>query len=312
MNALSPPMPNWIVPTPPAGDSSHRVANTEFVTGAISSTTSRPLLLADRTYFVRSDGSNSNNGLTNSSTGAFLTWDAAATALLAIDFNGFNVTVQNGNGATYTAAIILTQAWVGGGTITYDLGGGAISTTGIAFKLDGFCMPAQITVQSGTLGGGFAISHSALGKLQLGAGLTFSTCTDRHLQATAVGANIELTFVSYNISGGAKSHYFAVDGGRIICGGCTATFLSNAVFGTTITEAFAASKANGLIIGGGGTYVVGAFTVVGRRFSAQIGGSIDPNGGQLATTSFSAYFPGDVPGVGTNMGTSPYGFYNSI
>lgn len=28
--------PNWIVPTPPAGDSSHRVADTEFVTSAVA------------------------------------------------------------------------------------------------------------------------------------------------------------------------------------------------------------------------------------------------------------------------------------
>lgn len=37
MNALSDPFPNWIVPTPPVGDSSHRVADTEFVTSAVTS-----------------------------------------------------------------------------------------------------------------------------------------------------------------------------------------------------------------------------------------------------------------------------------
>lgn len=30
-------VPNWIVPTPPAGDSSHRAASTEFVTSAVAS-----------------------------------------------------------------------------------------------------------------------------------------------------------------------------------------------------------------------------------------------------------------------------------
>lgn len=63
----------------------------------------RELLTADRTYYVRTDGSDSNTGLANTSGGAWLTlqhaWDWVATNL---DIGSYTVTIQLADG-TYAA-----------------------------------------------------------------------------------------------------------------------------------------------------------------------------------------------------------------
>lgn len=61
-------------------------------------------LTADRTYYVRTDGNDSNNGLTNSSEGAFLTLTKAANVLKTIYGNGYKVTIQIGSG-TFAGAV---------------------------------------------------------------------------------------------------------------------------------------------------------------------------------------------------------------
>jgi hypothetical protein len=58
----------------------------------------REILSADRTYYVRTDGSDSNDGLSDSSGGAFLTAAKANQVVATIDKNGYNITVQFGAG----------------------------------------------------------------------------------------------------------------------------------------------------------------------------------------------------------------------
>jgi hypothetical protein len=59
-------------------------------------------LTADRTYYVRPDGSDTNTGLTNTAAGAFKTIQKAVDAAYALDCGKYKVTIQLAAG-TYTA-----------------------------------------------------------------------------------------------------------------------------------------------------------------------------------------------------------------
>src|SRR5882757_9665847 len=81
----------------------------------VGKTRIREILTADRPYFVRTDGSDSNTGLVNSSGGAKLTFLGAYNDINnLIDFAGFTVTISMQNTA-WAAQCAIFVPWVGGG-----------------------------------------------------------------------------------------------------------------------------------------------------------------------------------------------------
>src|SRR5947209_19614879 len=76
----------------------------------------REQLAGNRTYYVRTDGADGNNGLANSSGGAFLTIQKAIDTAAALDLSIYNVTIQVADGS-YTGAVTVTGPWVGSGTV---------------------------------------------------------------------------------------------------------------------------------------------------------------------------------------------------
>jgi hypothetical protein len=75
---------------------------------------SREKLTTDRIYYVRLDGSDSNDGKTNTAGGAFLTRQKAIDVVTdTLDMAGFNVTIQCANGI-YTDTFIMSRQAVGG------------------------------------------------------------------------------------------------------------------------------------------------------------------------------------------------------
>lgn len=67
----------------------------------------REKLSADRTYYVRTDGSDSNTGLANTSGGAFLTVQKAVDVVSEIDLGGYRATIQIADG-TYSSGVVVT------------------------------------------------------------------------------------------------------------------------------------------------------------------------------------------------------------
>ena len=81
--------------------------NPPYQFATVNGTGGREILTSNRTYYVRTDGSDSNNGLVNTSGGAFLTIQKFFDVLVTLDKNGFNVTCQVADG-TYTLTSDIT------------------------------------------------------------------------------------------------------------------------------------------------------------------------------------------------------------
>lgn len=142
------------------------------------------ILTEDRTYFVRSDGNNTNDCLTdaaddpNTNVGACATWQAAYDKVLHdIDFNNFTVTIKAGSGAhTWTMAsgvnaMHMSVAWRGGGNLIFEgnvsnPANAVINVSGGAhcFRFDGV-FTGVATVRGFTLNcpGGYGIRNGARG-----------------------------------------------------------------------------------------------------------------------------------------------------
>jgi hypothetical protein len=258
----------------------------------------RELLTADRTYYVRTDGSDSNDGLANTAGGAFLTIQKAADVVAgAIDFGGKNVNISVGAG-TFVGATF--NATTGGGFLTLT-GAGSGSTTitpsggnSLYIFVNNFGFNAVTIAVNGY---GIYIDNQI--KVYVG---SFLVTTDLVFDGTsgyAIGlyapCNVYIGGGDIEVSGSFASFYdMAAQGMLTDFGTWTAT-------GTpTWSTAFINAYAGSVYLSGGATYT-GAAT--GKRFISSGNASINTSGGG------ANFFPGDVAGDGTDSGTSPYGLY---
>lgn len=245
--------------------------------------TGREVLTAARTYYVRTDGSDSNTGLVNSAGGAFLTLQKAVTTIQALDRSTYDVTVTIGAG-TFTGGVFITGWGPGMGSV-YFTGAGAttiISTTSAACVYIGGgarVIPAQMKLQTATSG---SCIHAYGGSVTLGAGIEFGACAGTaHIVAQAGG--VVETDVAYTISGNATYHIYC-DNGSVYTGSSKTVTASGARAFTT----FAVAIGTGVIFGIGGTYS-GTFT--GSRYSATLNAVVNTYGGG------ANYFPGNSAGA---------------
>lgn len=250
----------------------------------------RDLLTANRTYYVRTDGSNSNNGLANTSGGAWLTLQYAYDYICNnIDLGKYTATVQVGAG-TYTAGLFIYKSAVGGPSAsssgikflgdTTTPSNVVISTTGscITCSYSGNVDVAGFKLISSTSDGLYA---SAGGRIYVSGKMEFGTCGGYHMHSNVNGV-VVVAASSYLISGGAVIHYYPEKQSTIEVAATAVT-----ISGTpTFSYAFAAAK-SGYLIHTGCTFT-GAVT--GARYGAIYGGVIDSGGGG------ASYFPGSSPG----------------
>ena len=170
----------------------------------------RPVLTAARTYYVRTDGSDSNTGLANTSGGAFLTLQKAIDTVAGLDRSIYDVTITVGAG-TFTAGMTINGWGPGSGTVTVN-GAGAttiISTTSArCLALLGAALTLT-NVKMTTGGSGLGAVFVAFGgKLIIGSvefGAVASGTPHIHLEQ---GARLDVS-ANYTISGGAGFHIYA-------------------------------------------------------------------------------------------------------
>lgn len=195
----------------------------------------REKLTADRTYYVRTDGSDSNTGLANTSGAAFLTGQKAIDTTASLDLSIYSVTIQFVSG-TYTDALVL-KSYIGAGPVrikgdTTTPSNVVISTTSNnCITGDGVLGPYTIggfKLQTTTSGLGILLSNGtrvfADGKME------FGTIVGQQIAVTA-GAALTVT-ADYTISGGGGYHIFLLTGGQIVMSGMTSTLTGTPAFTT--------------------------------------------------------------------------------
>lgn len=252
-------------------------------------TDAREKLTANRTYYVRVDGSNSNNGLANTSGGAFLTIQKAVDTIYGLDLSGYVATIQVGDG-TYTAGCTLASLPPGATAGDPIVIKGNSSTPGnvIVSVTNGFCIVAQDgaklfikdlelrTVTSGSCIHAMRNSQVTFGNLRFGA------CAGFHIESPD-GSRV-YNSGNYSIVGGAVGHLHAPGaGGTITITSCTVTLT-----GTPAWSAwFAGAAVTGAIQFAAVTFS-GAAT--GARYLAHKGAIIDTQGGG------ASFLPGNSAG----------------
>lgn len=247
----------------------------------------REKLTGNRTYYVRTDGSNANNGLANTVGGAFLTIQRAYQEICKLDLNGFNATISVADGS-YAAGLALTVPWVGGNIVLSGSAAAVISVTNTHCIQTGMSLSGALTVSGMTLqtaGAGNGVSMADAGRINL-SGVTFGPCASAHIAAQGTGAIVQASS-DYTIAGSALRHWHAEFGGLIRAYGRTITLTGAPAF----TE-FARVAAAATVRCDGNTYV-GAAT--GSQYHAYQNGVISRGGTTL---------PGSTAGTTATGGVS--------
>lgn len=256
-----------------------------FANAGVSGSSGREVLTADRTYYVATTGSDSNNGLAVGT--PFLTIQKACDVAATLDVGNFQVTVQVADG-TYTGATIVRPMLgtkpliIRGNNVTRN--NVHVNATGEAFRVNQANAVAQVLDMKLSSTSNCLAANPA-GRIEYG-NVSFGAATARHINCQYDGQITALS--SYGIEGAAQSHILA-SGGSVVSSGLTMTITGTPAFSSAFVEA----NRRGLAVVLANTYS-GAAT--GKRYNAASNGVIDTNG--AATTAL----PGDVVGTTSTGG----------
>jgi len=260
------------------------VASVSADTGLITYS-GREVLTANRTYYVRTDGSDSNTGLANTAGGAFATIAKAFSVIGGLDLSTFVVTVQLGNTGNYAGTTVAGR-WVGGA-------GSLVVLVGDAAAPGSYVITSTLTVSDSCLlfvsgvkflpstGDGLSVASYAsvtiFGACQCGA-----AAGARQIVAAST-ANIGIGAV-LTINGGAANWILAVGNSTVTSNGFAHVFSGTPAFSTATVQA-----QTGAIVTVVNASLSGAAT--GKRYDATLNSVIYTNGGGIN------YFPGNVAGT---------------
>lgn len=247
----------------------------------------REILIAARTYYVRTDGSDSNTGLADTAAGAFLTIQKAVDTVFNLDINTQAVTIQVRTG-TFGGCIV-TGPWLGSGVVslvgdTTTPSNCVISSTtancvlvqnGGKLTISGF----KLTTTGSGLSGLNALSG---GNITVSDKMEYGACVSAHMRAS-ISSSVSADSTTYTISGAAAFHILSSTCSTVSTQTCTVTVSGTPAFGSVFC--FCISTAS--VFANGTTYS-GAAT--GTRYSVTLNGSISVGGGG------ANFFPGNAAG----------------
>lgn len=245
----------------------------------------RDKLTAARTYYVRTDGSDSNDGLTNSAAGAFLTIQKAIDTVGGLDLSTFDVVIQVGSG-TFSENVEL-KALVGAGLVT--LRGDTttptnvvISATTTAINADGITGRWKAEGFDVTTSGTAGINATNGARLTVGV-MNYGTCITGHIVANNYA--LIILDANYSIDGAAARHAFGQIGGAVRGSSLTVTTTGTLNYSTAYVQAvnLGAIRMDGFTFSGG--------TITGKRYDVSGNALIYTNGGG------ATYFPGNAAGT---------------
>jgi hypothetical protein len=263
----------------------------------IFSTLSRKKILNDRTYYVRLDGSDLNDGLTNTAGGAFASAQKAYDTIVStVDLGGHTVTIQMADG-TYgdSNGLIDTSIghWSGGGSIVWQ--GNLADQTAVVINATA-SPTSNIFYQGTVLTGYFTIKFMRWSNPGNGLIEVFSPgyvivenldcgAASWHFSSDSVGCIIDIRG-DYTIFGSFDWHVVAPFAGTMIYIPGTVTLTGT----PNCAQAFLWAEINSSIyMTGAGPTFVGSAT--GKRFVVRQNSTIR-GGGSAAT-----FLPGDVAGT---------------
>lgn len=251
----------------------------------------REVLTANRTYYVRTDGSDTNSGLADSSSDAFLTIQKAINTIAALDFSGYTITIQIGDGTYTNAAMVginVGQKAAGNLVIRGNSSTPSnvlISTTSasaITVGSGAMALVKDLKVQTAVSGTGLR----SLGVLNY-SNIVFGTCANAHLSAENNG--VAQSSGNTSITGGAQEHWNASNGGLVVDGGRTIALTGTPAF----SVGFAWCDTGGKMQVNSNTFSGAAS---GNRYNVTMNGVIQTFGGG------ANYLPGSVAGTVTTGG----------
>ncbi len=252
----------------------------------------REKLSANRTLFVRTDGSDSNAGLVNNAGGAFLTPQKAIDAAAALDSSIYDVTIQCGNGTYNTGTGLIAKTMVGAGSII--IVGDETTPSNVIFNCNSSDGIALFSLAVSTIyeirgvkitasGGGTTYGpRAAKGSYVKFRAIDIGAGWGQQLRAEDYGV-LEATGNFTHSAGAANGAWVTVDG-EIRVQGRTVTISNTPNFAGS---GFASASSMGFIIATGNTFVGSA---TGVRYTAATNSVIQTNG------AGPTHFPGNSAG----------------
>jgi hypothetical protein len=251
-------------------------------------------ITTNTTFYVRTDGNDTNAGTGNSAAGAFRTIQKAINYISAFSVaNGTTVTIQLGDG-TYAENVRLLVV-AGGGAVVIN--GNAASpgnvilapTTGDA--LTGNQPICNWLIQNFTITAvnGICIAASLGATVVVGNGMVFGVAKSGQYHMLANNNSCIIISGNYSVTGGTGNHLYATRGSAIN----NSQSFSIAISNSPTFTAFTAADDNGVVAIFGMTF---SGTTVGKKFDINLNGVVHTLGAGVN------YFPGTTPGTTANGG----------